>query len=71
MMPLMILGLVFVAGLFVFYLVSTSGSGGSDDAGRAEKTKPKKDDGLKRDENVIFLPDDVESVKERRRKGRR
>ncbi len=70
-MPLMILGLVFVIGLFVFYLASTGGSGGSDDTKSAPSQKPKKDDGLKRDENVIFLPDDVESVKERRRKGRR
>lgn len=68
-MPLMILGLVFVIGLFVFYLFSTRGSGGGETPDSAEK--PKKDDGLKRDENVIFLPDDVESIKERRRKNRR
>ncbi len=68
-MPLMILGLVFVIGLFVFYLFSTRGSGGGETPDSSEK--PKKDDGLKRDENVIFLPDDVESIKERRRKNRR
>ncbi len=68
-MPLMILGLVFVIGLFVFYLFSTRGNGGGETSVSAEK--PKKDDGLKRDENVIFLPDDVESIKERRRKNRR
>lgn len=66
-MPLMILGLVFVIGLFVFYLFSTRGSGGASQ----NTPEQKKDDGLKRDENVIFLPDDVESVKERRRKNRR
>lgn len=68
-MPLMILGLVFVIGLFVFYLFSTRESSSGDAAKKAEKQK--KDDGLKRDENVIFLPDDVESVKERRRKNHR
>lgn len=67
-MPLMILGLVFVIGLFVFYLFSTR-DGSSEET--PQKTEKKKDDGLKRDENVIFLPDDVESVKERRRKNRR
>ncbi|MGC2872641.1 hypothetical protein ACDL92_05020 [Ihubacter sp. mB4P-1] len=64
-MPLMILGLVFVVGLFIFYLASTQG--GRDKSQKQQK----KDSGLQRDENVIFLPNDVERAKERHRKNRR
>ena len=61
-MPLLILGLVFVVGLFAFYLFSTSGN-------TKKEAKHKKDD-LKKEENVIFLPDDLESMKERHKKKR-
>ncbi len=68
-MPLMILGLVFVIGLFIFYLASTRGS--DDKSPDRSPKEPKKDDGLQRDENVIFLPNDIEQAKERHRKKRR
>lgn len=55
-MPLMLLGLVFVIGLFLFYLFSTK-SGSSADEDKME------DKDLKREENVIFLPDDLEKIK--------
>ncbi len=55
-MPLLLLGLVFVVGLFAFYLFSTSGNT------KKEEEKKKADD-LKKEENVIFLPDDLESIK--------
>ncbi|MGF6376229.1 hypothetical protein M2140_001300 [Clostridiales Family XIII bacterium PM5-7] len=67
-MQLILLGFVFAIGLFVYYLFSTSSSGSNN----SEKDKVKKnasiDDDLKRDENVIFLPDDVEKIKKKRKK---
>ena len=61
-MPLMLLGLVFVVGLFIFYLFTTRDSGAD--------TQPKEKDDLKKEENVIFLPDDIESIKKKRRHRR-
>lgn len=61
-MQLVLLGLVFVIGLFAYYLFSTRG-GSSDDS-----KKTKKDDDLKREENVIFLPDDLEKIKSKHKK---
>ncbi|MGN0659272.1 MAG: hypothetical protein ACI4LA_06660 [Emergencia sp.] len=61
-MPLMILGFVFAVGLFIFYLLSTRSESDTDD-------KPADSD-LKQEENVIFLPDDVERIKEKHRKKR-
>ena len=61
-MQLVLLGLVFVIGLFVYYLFSTRG-------GSSDKIKStKKDDDLKREENVIFLPNDIEKVKSKHKK---
>ena len=61
-MQLVLLGLVFVIGLFIYYLFSTRG-GSSDDT-----KDTKKDDDLKREENVIFLPDDREKIKSKHKK---
>lgn len=61
-MQLVLLGLVFVIGLFVYYLFSTRG--GSSDKSKSTK----KDDDLKREENVIFLPNDIEKVKSKHKK---
>ena len=63
-MQLVLLGLVFVIGLFIYYLFSTRG-GSSDDT-----KDTKKDDDLKREENVIFLPDDLEKIKSKHKKNR-
>lgn len=60
-MQLVLLGLVFVIGLFVYYLFSTR-------SGATEEKSTKKDDDLKREENVIFLPDDLEKIKSRHKK---
>lgn len=78
-MPLMLLGLVFVIGLFAYYMIST-GTGGSrknaEEGSRrpAQDHKPKdqgpKDDELKTEENVIYLPTDIEEAKRRHRKNR-
>ena len=54
-MPIFVLGLVFVIAFFAYYLFSTK-SGGDDEP-------PEKKDDLKTDENVIFLPDDIDEVK--------
>ena len=61
-MQLVLLGLVFVIGLFIYYLFSTRG-GSSDDT-----KDTKKDDDLKREENVIFLHDDLEKIKSKHKK---
>ena len=73
-MPLMLLGLVFVIGLFAYYMIST-GTGGSrknsEEGSRspAQDREPK-DDELKTEENVIYLPTDIEEAKRRHRKNR-
>lgn len=63
-MQLVLLGFVFVVGLFIYYLYSTSGTSSKKEV---KKKKPIDDD-LERKENVIFLPDDVEKIKERHKK---
>lgn len=61
-MQLVLLGLVFVIGLFAYYLFSTRTSGSTEE----KHTEP--DDDLKREENVIFLPDDLEKIKNKHKK---
>lgn len=59
MPALILLGIIFVTGLFIYYLAST----------RAE-TKPdddRTDEELKQEENVIFLPNDIERVKRKQK----
>ena len=71
-MPLMILGLVFVVGMFIFYLYSTSGRAGDYDAeeqtGSGKRPRPrektvKPDDNLRKEDNVIYLSDDIDRIK--------
>lgn len=50
-MPLLLLGLIFVSGLLILYLINTSAS-----------SKQKKED-LKHEGNVVFLPKDLEKEK--------
>lgn len=62
-MPLMLLGLVLVVGLFIYYLLSTSsGAIASREAKEAKKNGDKDDD-----DNVIFLPNDLEKEKLKRK----
>lgn len=70
-MQLALLGLVFVIGLFIYYLYSTSGSSSKKPGGKGERKNKPIDEDLERKENVIFLPDDVEKVKERHKKGKK
>ncbi|WP_027868588.1 hypothetical protein [Eubacterium sp. AB3007] len=62
-MPLMVLGVVFVIGLFVYYLLSTSGS---KDEPPAPPKPPKKDD-IREEDNVIYLSDDIDKMKKNHR----
>lgn len=63
-MPLFILGLIFVIGLFVYYLASTRSTENK------KPPKPKKDEDIKQEENVIFLPNDIETAKKNHRKNK-
>lgn len=65
-MPLILLGLVFVAGLFVFYLFSTASEKKDTDNNDARKSEAKEP--LVQEENVIFLPSDIERAKKQHRK---
>ena len=66
-MPILLLGLVFAIGLIIYYLFSDKEIDFDDDIeGVAE------DDAnpFEKEENVIFLPNDIESVKEMYKKKR-
>ena len=64
-MPMLLLGLVFVIGLFIYYLATTKVEKGDyDDI----DTTAEQDDDLKKEENVIFLNGDIESMKEKYKK---
>lgn len=67
-MPLILLGLVFVVGLFVFYLFSTTGEKTDTDSKGARKAET--GESLEQDENVIFLPSDIERAKKQHRKNK-
>ena len=60
-MPLLLLGLIFVIGLIIYYFFSdTDVKHDHDVEGVGEdETNP-----FEKEENVIFLPNDIESVKE-------
>lgn len=64
MPALILLGIIFVIGLFIYYLVSTRAE--APDTREADDAED-----LKKEENVIFLPDDIESVKKRHHKHRK
>lgn len=67
-MPLFILGLVFAVGLFIFYMVSTGGSGQDDGSDSDTSAKKSSASDLKKEDNVIFLPTDIEKAKRAHRK---
>lgn len=60
-MPLLLLGLIFVIGLIIYYFFSdTDAEHDNDIEGVGEdEMNP-----FEKEENVIFLPNDIESVKE-------
>ncbi len=68
-MPLLLLGFVFVVGLFIYYLATTSVN--KDDEADTQ-TRPKspytemeENEDIVKDKNVIFLAGDIESMKEK------
>lgn len=68
-MPLLLLGFVFVVGLFIYYLATTSVN--KDDETDTQ-TRPKspytemeENVDIVKDKNVIFLAGDIESMKEK------
>ena len=67
-MPLFILGLVFAVGLFIYYMVSTSGSGQDNTPGKDTGKKTSAASDLKKEGNVIFLPTDIEKAKKEHRR---
>lgn len=67
-MPLLILGFVFVVGLFIYYLATTTVN--KDDVsepqpGSSPYNEAEENEDIVRDKNVIFLAGDIESMKEK------
>ena len=60
-MPLLLLGFIFVIGLIIYYLFSNTEVDIDDDFEGVREDEPSPFD---EEENVIFLPNDIESVKE-------
>ena len=67
LMPLLILGFVFVVGLFIYYLATTSVD--KDDENELSTTtsyhESAENEDIVKDKNVIFLAGDIESMKEK------
>ena len=64
-MPLLLLGLFFVIGLIIYFLFSNTSI---DFDNYAEGIGEDESDPFEKEENVIFLPTDIESVKEKYKK---
>lgn len=60
-MPLLLLGVIFVIGLIIYYFLSDTEVNFDNDADGLREDEPSP---FEEDENVIFLPTDIESVKE-------
>ena len=60
-MPILLLGLVFAIGLIIYYLFSDKTVDFDNDVEGVREDEP---DPFEKEENVIFLPTDIESVKE-------
>ena len=60
-MPLLLLGIIFVIGLIIYYFFSDTEIEHDNDIEGVREDAPSPFD---EEENVIFLPTDIESVKE-------
>ncbi len=60
-MPLLLLGFIFVIGLIIYHLFSDREIDTDDNI---EGVKEDDANPFEKEENVIFLPNDIESVKE-------
>ncbi|HKK95919.1 MAG TPA: hypothetical protein VJ916_06385 [Anaerovoracaceae bacterium] len=67
-MPLAILGFIFLAGVFIYYLISTSNSKDKDSTDYDEEIFYQEDDNK---DNVIIFPSDVEKEKKKRNIGKK
>ncbi len=61
-MPLLLLGVVFIIGLIIYYFFSDTDVENHDDTDGVREDEPNP---FNQEENVIFLPTDIESVKEK------
>jgi len=61
-MPILLLGLIFAIGLIIYYLFSNTSVDFDDDFEGVREDEP---DPFEKEDNVIFLPNDIESVKEK------
>ncbi|MGI6211228.1 MAG: hypothetical protein ACOYJJ_01460 [Anaerovoracaceae bacterium] len=67
-MPLLfLLGLIFVVGLFIYYMVSTREDHGEDPEDRDRDQDSFEDEGVEEEDNVIYLPPDINKLKEDRK----
>ncbi len=64
-MPIILLGAVFAIGLIIYYIFSDREIEFDDDIEGVREDEP---DPFEKEENVIFLPNDIESVKEKYKK---
>ncbi|MBK5253276.1 MAG: hypothetical protein JJE03_02190 [Peptostreptococcaceae bacterium] len=66
-MPLAIIGFIFLIGIFVYYLISTS-------SGKTNAKTPDKEEvvnSMRKDkDNIILFPTDVEKAKKKRNIGK-
>ncbi len=60
-MPLLLLGVIFVIGLIIYYFFSDTEVDFDNDTEGVREDEPSP---FEEEENVIFLPNDIESVKE-------
>lgn len=60
MPALLLLGLIFVIGLFALYLFNTKSDSSDEDI--------PEENNLKKEENVIFLPNDIEKEKQKHKR---
>lgn len=60
-MPLLLLGIIFVIGLIIYYFFSDTEVEHHNDV---EGVREDEQTPFEKEENVIFLPNDIESVKE-------
>ena len=66
-MPILLLGLVFAIGLIIYYIFITNSEADFDQKD-VPGTEEDENNPFEEEENVIFLPDDIESIKEKYKK---
>ena len=67
-MPLVLLGLIFVVGIMAYYFLSSSRGAGTPPSEKPEN-RPRPDDDLRKEDNVIYLSDDIDKIKRNHNSG--